>query len=125
MAAERKEEIIGKLNKDFVKPWFGWKKDGSIAINLSYMTYEETVLRMIRLMIPVLDASFESFKVARNDNVQAPMDFALVTFWKVISIPSLLEYVILKTFLGHHESIFPAAIDGDLLKLVHCQTVSE
>ena len=24
--AERMEEIIGKLNKDFVKPWFGWKK---------------------------------------------------------------------------------------------------
>ena len=33
----------------------------------------------------------ESFKVARNDNVQAPMDFAIVTCWKVISIPSLLE----------------------------------
>ena len=31
----------------------------------------------------------ESFKVARNDNVQAPMDFAIVTCWKVISIPSL------------------------------------
>ena len=41
--AKRKEEIIGKLNKDFAKPWFGWKKDGSIAIDLSDMTYEETV----------------------------------------------------------------------------------
>jgi fatty acid synthase subunit alpha len=40
--AERKEEIIGKLNKDFAKPWFGWKKDGSVAIDLSDMTYEET-----------------------------------------------------------------------------------
>ena len=48
--AERKEEIIGKLNKDFAKPWFGWKKDGSIAIDLGDMTYEETVLRMVRLM---------------------------------------------------------------------------
>ena len=47
---ERKEEIIGKLNKDFAKPWFGWKKDGSIATDLGDMTYEETVLRMIRLM---------------------------------------------------------------------------
>ena len=28
----------------------------------------------------------ESFKVARNDNVQALMDFAIVTCWKVISI---------------------------------------
>ena len=25
---ERKSEIIGKLNKDFQKPWFGAKKDG-------------------------------------------------------------------------------------------------
>jgi fatty acid synthase subunit beta len=48
--AERKEEVIGKLNKDFAKPWFGWKKDGSVAIDLSDMTYEETVLRMVRLM---------------------------------------------------------------------------
>jgi hypothetical protein len=30
----------------------------------------------------------ESFKIARNDNVQALMDFAIVTCWKVISIPS-------------------------------------
>jgi len=31
----------------------------------------------------------ESFKVARNDNAQAPMDFAIVTCWKVVFIPSL------------------------------------
>ena len=48
--AERKAEIIGKLNKDFQKPWFGWKKDGTVAEDLSDMTYEETVLRMVRLM---------------------------------------------------------------------------
>ncbi|KAF4614083.1 hypothetical protein D9613_007929 [Agrocybe pediades] len=48
--AERKEEIVGKLNRDFAKPWFGWKKDGSIALDLGDMTYEETVLRMVRLM---------------------------------------------------------------------------
>ena len=34
---ERKEEIIGKLNQDFVKPWFEWKKDGSVATDLSDM----------------------------------------------------------------------------------------
>jgi fatty acid synthase subunit alpha len=48
--AERREEIIGKLRKDFAKPWFGWKTDGSVGIDLSDMTYEETVLRMVRLM---------------------------------------------------------------------------
>jgi len=40
----------------------------------------------------------ESFKVARNDNVQAPMDFAIVTCWKVISIPSFLPYIFLILF---------------------------
>ena len=37
--------------KDFAKPWFGWKKDGGVAIDLSDMTYEETVLRMVRLIM--------------------------------------------------------------------------
>ena len=48
--AERKDEIIGKLNRDFAKPWFGWKKDGSGVSDLGDMTYEDTVLRMVRLM---------------------------------------------------------------------------
>ena len=48
--AERKEEVIRKLNQDFAKPWFGWKKDGSVALVLGDMTYQEVVLRMIRLM---------------------------------------------------------------------------
>lgn len=47
---ERKDEVIAKLNKDFSKPWFGWKKDGSVAKDLGDMTYEEVVLRMVRLM---------------------------------------------------------------------------
>ncbi|KAK0450204.1 fatty acid synthase [Armillaria borealis] len=47
---ERHDEVIAKLNKDFSKPWFGWKKDGSVARALSDMTYEEVSLRMVRLM---------------------------------------------------------------------------
>ncbi|KAG5646963.1 hypothetical protein DXG03_001686 [Asterophora parasitica] len=47
---ERRDEVIGKLNKDFAKPWFGWKKDGSVATDLGDMTYEEVVLRLVRLM---------------------------------------------------------------------------
>ena len=47
---ERKAEIIAKLNKDFQKPWFGWKKDGSVVEDLADMTYEEVTLRMVRLM---------------------------------------------------------------------------
>ncbi|KAJ3886618.1 hypothetical protein GG344DRAFT_81530 [Lentinula edodes] len=46
---EHRDEVIEKLNKHFSKPWFGWKKDGSVA-ELRDMTYEETVLRMVRLM---------------------------------------------------------------------------
>ena len=47
---ERRAEVIDKLNKNFSKPWFGWKKDGSAVEDLADMTYEEVVLRMIRLM---------------------------------------------------------------------------
>jgi fatty acid synthase subunit alpha len=36
--AERGAEIIEKLNKNFQKPWFGWKKDGTAAEDLSDMT---------------------------------------------------------------------------------------
>ncbi len=48
--AERKDEVIEKLNRDFARPWFGWKKDGSVAKDLSDMTYEEIALRLVRLM---------------------------------------------------------------------------
>lgn len=44
----------------------------------------------------------EAFKTARGDNIQAPMDFAIVTGWQSIM-----------------KAIFPSPIDGDLLKLVH------
>jgi fatty acid synthase subunit beta len=29
---ERQGEVIDKLNRDFSKPWFGWKKDGTVAL---------------------------------------------------------------------------------------------
>jgi len=45
--AERKEEII---EKGLCETLFGWKKDGSVATDLGDMTYEETLLRMVRLM---------------------------------------------------------------------------
>lgn len=48
--AERRAEVIAKLNKDFAKPWFGWKKDDTVVEDLADMTYEEVVLRMVRLM---------------------------------------------------------------------------
>jgi fatty acid synthase subunit alpha, fungi type len=47
--AERRAEVIGKLNADFAKPWFGWKTNGSVAEDLGDTTCEVT-LRMVRLM---------------------------------------------------------------------------
>jgi fatty acid synthase subunit alpha len=47
---EHKAKVNAKLNKDFAKPWFGWKKDGSVASDVGDMTYGEVVLRMVRLM---------------------------------------------------------------------------
>ncbi|KAH8096943.1 hypothetical protein BXZ70DRAFT_1030813 [Cristinia sonorae] len=48
--AERKSKAITKLNEDFSKPWFGWKKDGHIVEDIADMTYKEVILRMIPLM---------------------------------------------------------------------------
>lgn len=45
---ERGDDVIAKLNVDFAEPWFGWKKDGSVAKDLADTTYEEIVMRMVR-----------------------------------------------------------------------------
>ena len=47
---ERRAEVIKKLNADFAKPWFGWKKDQSVVEDIRDMTYEEMVLHLVRLM---------------------------------------------------------------------------
>jgi enoyl reductase-like protein len=38
---EHRAEIIKKLNADFAKMWFGWKKDGLVAEDLGDISYEE------------------------------------------------------------------------------------
>ena len=48
--AQNKKSVIEKLNRDFAKPWFAQKKDGTVVDAIGEMTYEEVVLRMIRLM---------------------------------------------------------------------------
>ncbi|KAI0046589.1 fatty acid synthase [Auriscalpium vulgare] len=47
---ERRADVIAKLNRDYFKPWFGAKKDGTVVEDIADMTYEETVLRMVRLL---------------------------------------------------------------------------
>ena len=44
------DSVIEKLNRDFAKPWFAQKKDGTVVKDLGDLTYEETVLRLVRLM---------------------------------------------------------------------------
>jgi enoyl reductase-like protein len=44
------ESIIEKLNRDFAKPWFAQKKDGTVVKDLGDLTYEEIVFRLVRLM---------------------------------------------------------------------------
>jgi fatty acid synthase subunit alpha len=39
-----------RLNADYFKPWFSMKKDGWVVEHLGDMTYEETLLRLVRLM---------------------------------------------------------------------------
>lgn len=48
--AEKKDYLIERLNKDFQKPWFPCRKDGSAAQDVAEMTYEEVSLRLLRLL---------------------------------------------------------------------------
>ncbi|KAJ2481042.1 fatty acid synthase alpha subunit Lsd1 [Coemansia sp. RSA 2131] len=45
----RKAEIISRLNADYMRPWFGLKRDGSF-VDLEDMTYAETIDRLVSLM---------------------------------------------------------------------------
>ncbi|KAJ1924023.1 fatty acid synthase alpha subunit Lsd1 [Tieghemiomyces parasiticus] len=45
----KKDYIIGRLNADSQKPWFGRKADGTVA-DLPEMTYREVVDRLVELM---------------------------------------------------------------------------
>ncbi|PIA19567.1 fatty acid synthase [Coemansia reversa NRRL 1564] len=45
----RKDEIIARLNSDYMRPWFGKKADGQV-VDLHDMTYAEVVSRAVELM---------------------------------------------------------------------------
>ncbi|ODO06611.1 hypothetical protein I350_03968 [Cryptococcus amylolentus CBS 6273] len=46
----KRDYVIDRLNKDFNKPWFGEKADGTVTADIGKMTYEEITRRMVRLM---------------------------------------------------------------------------
>ncbi|KAJ2052530.1 fatty acid synthase alpha subunit Lsd1 [Coemansia sp. S16] len=45
----RKDEIISRLNSDYLRPWFGRKSDGRV-VDLEEMTYAEVISRLVELM---------------------------------------------------------------------------
>ncbi|KAJ2160631.1 fatty acid synthase alpha subunit Lsd1 [Coemansia sp. RSA 552] len=45
----RKDEIISRLNADYMRPWFGRKADGCV-VDLEDMTYAEVIDRLVELM---------------------------------------------------------------------------
>ncbi|KAJ2669644.1 fatty acid synthase alpha subunit Lsd1, partial [Coemansia sp. RSA 1085] len=45
----RKDEVISRLNSDFMRPWFGKKADGRV-VDLEDMTYVEVIDRAVELM---------------------------------------------------------------------------
>ncbi|PWY99602.1 hypothetical protein BCV70DRAFT_109981 [Testicularia cyperi] len=48
--SEKKSWLIERLNKDFQKPWFPAKLDGTALMNVADMTYEEVTRRMLQLL---------------------------------------------------------------------------
>ncbi|KAJ2671787.1 fatty acid synthase alpha subunit Lsd1 [Coemansia spiralis] len=46
---KNKQEIISRLNSDYMRPWFGKKADGRV-VDLEEMTYAEVIGRMVELM---------------------------------------------------------------------------
>ncbi|KAJ2160105.1 fatty acid synthase alpha subunit Lsd1 [Coemansia sp. RSA 552] len=45
----RKDEIISRLNRDYMRPWFGKKRDGRV-VDLEDMTYAEVIDRLVELV---------------------------------------------------------------------------
>ncbi|KAJ1998698.1 fatty acid synthase alpha subunit Lsd1, partial [Coemansia thaxteri] len=45
----RRDEIIARLNSDYMRPWFGRKADGRV-VDLEDMTYAEVITRLVELM---------------------------------------------------------------------------
>ncbi|TIC66451.1 hypothetical protein E3Q02_01872 [Wallemia mellicola] len=46
----KRDYVIDRLNKDFQKPWFGEKADGTVVSDIGDMTYEEVTKRMVKLL---------------------------------------------------------------------------
>ncbi len=69
---EHRAEVIQRLNADYFKPWFPAKKDGRVVEDLGDLTYEETVLRLVRLISSLdkpsvfVTSFFEKYPLAKE-----------------------------------------------------------
>ncbi|THV07258.1 fatty acid synthase [Dendrothele bispora CBS 962.96] len=91
--------------KDFYwKLWYGDNESLPDLDVKQLLTGPEVTLEAaaIEQFCAVVGNHGESFKTVRQSKIDAPMDFAIVAGWQAII-----------------KAIFPTAIDGDLLKLVH------
>ena len=89
--------------KDFY--WKLWELGEPVSLNVhDKFTGPEVKIdaETVEKFCAIIGNDGEAFKSTRTDEVQAPMDFAIVTGWQAIM-----------------KAIFPKEIDGDLLKLVH------
>jgi fatty acid synthase subunit alpha, fungi type len=101
-------EIVEGRNKRikefYWRLWFGDDEEPQdLDVRDTFTGPEVTIsANDVEAFCAVVGNQQEKFKTARTDEVKAPMDYAIVTGWQAIM-----------------KAIFPSAIDGDLLKLVH------
>ena len=98
-------EARNKRIKEFYwRLWFGGDEESQdLDVRDTFTGPEVTIsTNDVEAFCAVVGNQQEKFKTVRSDEVKAPMDYAIVTGWQAIM-----------------KAIFPSAIDGDLLKLVH------
>jgi fatty acid synthase subunit alpha len=93
-----------RIKEFYWRMWFGDDEDfPELDVRDTFTGPEVTISAgEVEAFCAVVGNQQEEFKTVRTDEVRAPMDFAIVTGWQAIM-----------------KGIFPSAIDGDLLKLVH------
>jgi fatty acid synthase subunit alpha, fungi type len=106
VAADRNKRI-----KEFYwRLWFGDDEVlPEVDVRATYTGPEVTInANDIDTFCNVVGNQSEPFKAARTTEVQAPMDFAIVTGWQVSPYCNISKCNILKScFIGHHEGHFP------------------
>ena len=79
-----------RIKKFYWKLWYGDDEElPDIDIHENFVGPEVAIKSSdVEQFCAIVGNQGESFKIARNNDVQAPMDYAIVTCWKVISIAS-------------------------------------